>query len=263
MRRVETFVGAAGLLELLDSPKQSPQLPAAKRQRNSKEHSKAELEALASQVDLSPSLLHEMIGNDDDFSLSPLLLPQAAITPPPLDLGGDVHPSNLLTPSTADVMADEPDMIVPLALYKHDCALAGPPLDRKSKSVKQSGRSTAAKDHRTSKSGEQINRLSAAEADHKSWQSKLHDALSNGSDALTRALLSGALTADGPGTIAVLARLSPRQVDALKPDAVATLVRDQVELTRRKMMRNVLGVSGFASARPGVPVRLPSPTSGW
>ena len=231
MRRVETFVGAAGLLELIESPKLSPLLPATKRQRaGSKEYGNEDLEEalhLAHSVD--SDLMQEMSA----FELSPLLLPRAVTTEtlPAMNLDA-LHPSNLLMPGTADIMAQELDMNVPLSL-------AGPVLDRKSKGAKSASKPAAKSDTELSPMG----------ADHQSWQSKLREVMSNGSDAFTRALLVGALTADGPGTIHVLARLSPRQIDALKPEAVAILVRDQVELTRNEMMRSVLGVSGICQRR--------------
>ena len=75
---------------------------------------------------------------------------------------------------------------------------------------------------------------------HMQWQKKLRAALGD-SDAATRALLSATMSKDLYGTVQILARLSPRQVDALHAPARA-LVQQLLDQTRMQICQE----AGFA-----------------
>lgn len=212
MRRVDTMLGATSLLELLESPKWQPEpapleLPDSKRPRTSEmpqlmARDTSSGSSITTEFDLSaadddiatPALGAGILSSPDadgpmniseTLTLSPLLLPMA-LTPDELQSLPDLD--LLSTPDTTEAMAeaDESDDLHWLAL-KVACS-------------------------ETMKRPQSKTEDPAVGMRHRRWLAKLRASLHSGSDALTRKLLTPALSSDPERTMKTLAHLSPRQV---------------------------------------------------
>jgi len=240
MERTPSTSGALTLIDLVHQHEAnkralSPSFdwPAAKRHDSILDDDDHELSlTLASPGErtctFSPNFFNQVA---DDLELSPLLLPKIgesslpALPPLPAPLPNK-QPSRGLSPlSTAETVLSTGShsgdhlMMPPLTLLEAvqqtrplATEFSAPPRTRRPATPEASMLHT-----------------------HAGWQKKLRQALAD-SDATTRALLSPVASRDLYGTVQLLARLSPRQIDSLHKTARA-LVESLLEQTRKLVCR--------------------------
>jgi hypothetical protein len=222
MRRVDTFIASNALLDLLESPPLHPiSHSSAKRAKPSQEGQCAkpsQEDPFFNNLVVDSSFLQAvdtsfMEDEYADFDLSGLVFEQAASSRSvsPLMLGPSLLANDLYTPSTQEVVARDSSTVIPLA---------------------QAGKLTAAM--RPSKS---LKRTARPDDEKLHWQSQLSEALRR-SDAWTKSLVGSAATGEPHAVIDVLVRLSPRQVDALRPAAVRDLVQVRLSQVRGQMLHH-------------------------
>ena len=213
MRRVDTFIASSALLDLLESPPLHPTShSSAKRAKPSQEdpcfHDLV-VDSSFLQAAVDSSFMEDEF--DADLDLSGLVSEHEASSRAvsPLMLGPSLLANDLYTPSTQEVLMQGRDGSIAVPLARAGKLPAATPLKR-----------TARHDD-----------------DKLLWQSQLSEALRR-SDALTKSLVGSAATGEPQAVIDVLARLSPRQVDALRPAAVRDLVQERLSQMRFQMLRH-------------------------
>jgi len=233
MRRVETFVGVAGLLELIDdSPRLRP-IEAERDGKRQRKQSDASVDSTDINMLLRDSPFLEAV-KDDEFCLSPLIEAE-----PPIDLG-----SSVVTPTTSDVMANDCfDLSSPLC-----SSLITPETCDDVLSVLSDDdfQLPVALQPLSGGSCENASYVSSSETKpsrdktgYAQWRERIRRGM-RVADSTTRALLSPALASHDPHrTMDVLAQISPRQIAWLKPDEVRELVCQQLDRMREQMMRNL------------------------
>ncbi|KAL1522367.1 hypothetical protein AB1Y20_017358 [Prymnesium parvum] len=169
---------------------------------------------------LSPNFLDDVA---DELELAPLLLqhPDLDTSLPPISVPPFSRDSTMSTPEIVHPVAKDAGA-PPLSLL--EAVQPAYMSSRRSFSDLQS-----IKPHAERPSSPEASMLQS----HSAWQKKLRAALSD-SDAATRALLSSATGRDLYGTVQVLARLSPRQIDSLHPPA-RELVTSLLKQTREQV----------------------------
>lgn len=171
---------------------------------------------------LSPNFLDDVA---DELELGELLLPERSVesVEPPVVVPNRSRGSTRSTPDPLQTLNKEASL-PPISLLE-----AVQPAYIISRSRSQTDLSCG-----------QPERPSSPEASmlqsHTSWQKKLKSSLQD-CDAATRALLSPATGRDLYGTVQVLARLSPRQIDALHPPA-RELVTSLLDQTREQVCQD-------------------------
>ena len=214
MRRNQTFIGAAGLLELAQARHSCPSAdvePAAKRQRvvmpgderRSEDRSIGGSQGKENQVGTT-------VGAESEASL--LTLP-ATLRSISTHYGHMVLPASLLS-------------MTALPLKAHRVVTASP---TRPPIVMSPGCTPAVKNADTP--GETGNT-------HPRWRDQLHEVTGN-DDGLTRAIWSPALNAESNNTMRHLAQLAPRLLDGLKPDAAHDRVHQLLRVSRSQFMRSL------------------------
>ena len=222
----DSTVGVEGLWESASGTGKRPLSPAGVCESDSKRaatdltSSRLNLEDTgfsAQDLTFSPDFVATMA---DELELSPLLLPLPCDLPPPMDeLPGASEDGLSLTPETVLAADFKPSQMMRSLSESGSLLSSAPALSRQSSGLLDA----PAAGKGAGKSSDR----------HSQWQAQLRATLAD-ADACTRALMTPATTLDPVGTVCALARLSPRQVDALHPPA-RELVQRLLDNTRQQM----------------------------